>query len=156
MWSALLETPLHAALAALAAVCVALAGLGAAIYAVERGEAAAPRATPAPQGRPARHAHLSAAELARLNAFRPRARFMAGEPLERASWRRQVKLAWREGYGGWVIACLLGSFSMATHFGAYWLIAGGGWLGAIAVTLGSTAVMVAACAWVGLGLISGR
>ena len=67
-----------------------------------------------------------------------------------------LRHAWREGYGGWIIACLAGSFSMATHFGAWWLIAGGGWLGAAVVTLGSTALMVLACAWVGLGLLNGR
>ncbi len=81
---------------------------------------------------------------------------MAGEPLETPGWWRKLRFAWREGYSGWVIASVAGAFSMATHFGAYWLITGGGWPGAIAITLLSTLVMVGACAWIGLGLITSR
>src|SRR5919205_1232619 len=55
--------------------------------------------------------------------------------------RRLREALGREGYAGWIIAALVGAFSMATHFGAYWLIAGGGWLGAALVTLCSTVVM---------------
>lgn len=98
--------------------------------------------------------HLSAAERARLNAFRPRARLMAGEPTGLRAWWRKMQLVWRGGHAGWIIATLVGAFSMATHFGAFWLITGGGWLGATVITLLSTAGMVAACAWVMLGLLS--
>ena len=68
----------------------------------------------------------------------------------------RLRRLWREGYAGWIIASLAGAFSMATHFGAYWLIAGGGWLGAAAITVGSTVVMVAICFWVVLGLAESR
>ncbi len=148
---------LAAAAVGLAAVIVAL---GAAVFWSEQrsGRSATSSAGhPTPTTpRPARHAHLNAGELARLAAYRNRARLMAGESLQPAGTWRKVRYAWKEGYAGWVIACLAGSFSMATHFGAYWLIAGGGWPGAIAITLLSTGVMVWACAWVGLGLITGR
>ncbi len=103
---------------------------------------------------PANAGGLSAEELARLNAFRATARYMAGESLEPVTWWRKVRHAWRDGYAGWIVASLVGAFSMATHFGAYWLISGGGWLGAAAVTLLSTAAMVGVCAWIGLGLIA--
>ncbi len=164
MWASLVAslgvTQLGAVFAACAGVGVALVALGMAIHAVERRGAGTvsnrPLTQTSPPARRSRHAYLSAQELARLSSFRPRARMMAGEPLDGAGWWREVRLAWKDGYAGWVIACLLGSFSMATHFGAYWLITGGGWLGAIAITLLSTTLMVAACAWVGLGLISGR
>jgi hypothetical protein len=96
---------------------------------------------------------LTPAELARLEAFRPRARLMADEPTGIVAWWRKVQLIWHGGHAGWIVACLLGSFSMATHFGAFWLITGGGWPGAIVVTVLSTAAMVACCAWVMLGLI---
>jgi hypothetical protein len=96
---------------------------------------------------------LSAADLARLDAFRPRARMMADEPTGIVAWWRKVQLIWHGGHAGWIVACLLGSFSMATHFGAFWLITGGGWPGAIVVTVLSTGAMVACCAWIMLGLI---
>jgi hypothetical protein len=99
---------------------------------------------------------LSAEQIARLNAFRAKARFMAGETMESATWWRKIRYAWRDGYAGWIVASLLGAFSMATHFGAYWLILGGTWLGAIMVTLLSTLTLVAVCAWIGLGLVSTR
>ena len=164
MWASLVAslgaTQLAAVLAACAGAGVALVALGVAIHAVERRGTSAgrdPSLSQAPHaGRRARHEYLSAKELSRLSSFRPRARLMAGEPLGGAGWWQEVRMAWSEGYAGWVIACLLGSFSMATHFGAYWMISGGGWLGAIAITLLSTGLMVTACAWVGLGLISGR
>lgn len=70
------------------------------------------------------------------------------------AWWRKVQLIWRGGHSGWIIAALVGAFSMATHFGAFWLITGGGWLGATVITVLSTAVMVGACAWVMLGLLS--
>jgi hypothetical protein len=99
---------------------------------------------------------LSPADLARLDAFRPRARLMADEPVGLVAWWRKLQLIWHEGHMGWVIAALLGSFSMATHFGAYWLITGGGWVGATAITVLSTVAMVGACAWVIVGLIDHR
>lgn len=156
MWSALLASPAEIVGVALAAVALAVAGLGLAIYKVEG--AGEPRTPPSP-ARPVhapQHRHLSATELTRLAAFRPRARLMAGEPLKPIRWWRKIRLAWKDGYAGWILACLAGAFSMATHFGAFWLIAGGGWPGAIAITLLSTAVMVALCAWIGVGLISGH
>jgi hypothetical protein len=96
---------------------------------------------------------LSPTELARLDAFRPRARLMADEPTGLVAWWRKVKLIWYGGHAGWIVAALLGSFSMATHFGAFWLITGGGWVGAAAITLLSTFGMVACCAWIMFGLI---
>jgi hypothetical protein len=99
---------------------------------------------------------LSPADLARLDAFRPRARLMADEPVGLVAWWRKLRLIWQEGHMGWVIAALVGSFSMATHFGAFWLITGGGWIGATAITVHSTAAMVGACAWIIVGLIDHR
>jgi hypothetical protein len=99
---------------------------------------------------------LSPADLARLDAFRPRARLMADEPMGLVAWWRRLQLIWHQGHIGWVIAALLGSFSMATHFGAFWLITGGGWLGATVITVLSTAAMVGACAWIIVGLIDHR
>lgn len=159
----MLERPFETLTVLLAVLAGLLVLLGVAIHALERRaadragrpgaglEAGAERA-----GRPARHPHLSRQELERLWAWRSRARLMAGEPLAGPGWWGQVRHAWREGYSGWVIACLVGSFSMATHFGAWWLIAGGGWAGAVLVTLFSTFVMVSTCAWIGLGLLRGR
>jgi hypothetical protein len=93
----------------------------------------------------------------RLAAFRQRARLMAGEPLERRDgWWHKLALLWRDGYSGWIIAALAGAFSMATHFGMWWLVAGGGWLGAALITLGSTVAMVAVGIWLMLGLIATR
>jgi hypothetical protein len=97
---------------------------------------------------------LSPADLARLDVFRPRARLMAGEPTGLPGWWRKLQLIWRDGHAGWIIASLVGAFSMATHFGAFWLIAGGGWLGATVITILSTLVMVAACLWILMGLLS--
>jgi hypothetical protein len=170
MFAALRATPVEMLAVAVGALALALMVLGAAIHAVERRRPLGTSESVGGSGRSAvrangraisparrsRHAHLSAQELARLSAFRPRARMMAGEPLAPVRWWQRVRLAWREGYAGWIVASLLGSFSMATHFGAYWLIVGGGWPGAIAITLLSTVVMVSACAWIGLGLVSGR
>jgi hypothetical protein len=96
---------------------------------------------------------LSPTELARLDAFRPRARLMADEPTGLVAWWRKVKLIWYGGHAGWIVAALAGSFSMATHFGAFWLITGGGWAGAAAITVLSTIGMVACCAWIMFGLI---
>lgn len=96
---------------------------------------------------------LTPADLARLDAFRPRARLMADEPTGLVAWWRKVQLIWHGGHAGWIVAALLGSFSMATHFGAFWLITGGGWLGAAVITVLSTIAMVACCAWIMLGLI---
>ena len=96
---------------------------------------------------------LSPTELARLDAFRPRARLMADEPTGLVAWWRKVKLIWYGGHAGWIVAASLGSFSMATHFGAFWLISGGGWVGAAAITVLSTVGMVACCAWIMFGLI---
>jgi hypothetical protein len=162
--SSLLATPAQTLAAALAAVAVAVIALG--VVVVREEQRAAPRSPQAQRGRlggtagpvdrPSRHAHLSAQELARLSAFRVRARFLTGEPLEPPRWWQRMRLAWRHGYAGWIIAALAGSFSMATHFGAFWLITGGGWPGAIAITLLSTAIMVGLCAWIGLGLVSGQ
>jgi hypothetical protein len=158
MFAALSATPVEIVAVAVGAVALALVALGVAIHTVEgkasAGAAPARSATGAVQAR-TRHAHLTAQELNRLAAFRHRARMMAGEPLGQLRWWQQVRVAWRGGYAGWILACLIGSFSMATHFGAYWLIVGGGWLGAVVITLFSTVVMVATCAWIGLGIASG-
>jgi len=156
-----LERPVETLTAILAVLAVLIVLLGIAIHALER---RAPAVEEHPAGspaaaltmRPARHDHLTRQELARLSAYRARARLMVGEPLVAPGWRAEVRHAWREGYAGWVIACLVGSFSMATHFGAWWLISGHGWAGAIVVTLLCTVVMVSTCAWIGLGLIKGR
>jgi hypothetical protein len=153
--------PLQTATLLVVGAGAALALLGVAIHLMERRAAPAGRAqrlsSAGPSGpRPARHAHLSYAELARLAAFRARAHLITGEPLVAPGLRAQLRHAWREGYAGWILACLAGAFSMATHFGAWWLISGGGWLGATLVTLGSTAVMLWTCAWIGLGLLNGR
>lgn len=145
-------------------IALALIALGVLIHAAERSTFRhatrhAPRTGQSHVAQPvrrARHAHLSGSDLARLSAFRGRARLMAGEPLGDVRWWRKVAVAWRDGYAGWVIACAVGSFSMATHFGAWWLISGGGWGGAAVVTVLSTVLMAGTCAWIGLGLISGR
>ena len=76
--------------------------------------------------------------------------------LRPVGWYARLRALWREGHAGWIIASCVGAFSMATHFGAYWLIAGGGWLGATAITLASTVVMVAICFWIVLGLVESR
>jgi hypothetical protein len=164
MWSTLLAAPGETLAAATASLAVAISVLGVVVYRTEpgvlrRGGAAGqrPPARPARRvpSRPARHEHLSAAELARLHAYRSRARLMAGEPL-RIGWWRTARHLWREGYSGWIIALLAGSFSMATHFGLLWLVTGGGWAGAAAVTVASTVAMVCLGAWIGLGLVTGR
>lgn len=137
-----------------------LAALGIAVHLTERAPRTRQAAALAPGAvavsRPARHRHLNTQELTRLSAFRARARLMAGEPLRAPGWVGTVRYAWQQGYSGWIVACLAGSFSMATHFGVWWFAAGGAWLGAILVTLLCTVVMVAACAWIGLGLVAGR
>jgi hypothetical protein len=159
MFAALSATPLEIVAVAAGAVALALVALGVVVHSVEGKAPAGAQASPSgarPGPMRARHAYLSAQELARLASFRHRARMMAGEPLGQLRWWQQVRVAWKGGYAGWVLACLIGSFSMATHFGAYWLIVGGGWLGAIVITLFSTMVMVAACAWIGLGIAAGR
>jgi hypothetical protein len=152
------QGPLETVTLVVAVAGALLALLGILIHAVERGGARpAVRANSAPiASRPTRHAHLSPSQLARLSAFRARARLMTGEPLRAPGLRGQLQHAWRDGHTGWIIACLAGSFSMATHFGAWWLIAGGGWLGAALVTLGCTGLMLWTCAWIGLGLLNGR
>ena len=157
----MLERPFETLTIALAGLAVLIVLLGIVVHALERRSAPIPQplGEDAPADllvRPARHDHLTRQELDRLSAYRARARLMVGEPLVAPGWWAEVRHAWREGYAGWVIACLLGSFSMATHFGAWWLIAGRGWAGAIVVTLLSTVVMVSTCAWIGLGLIKGR
>lgn len=137
------------------ALVALLGALGVAVHLTERAPGDRPRGA-APVPRPARHRHLTAGELARLSAISARARLMEGEPLSSPGWRAQVRHAWRNGYSGWILACLAGAFSMGTHFGVWWLAAGGGMLGAAAVTLLSAGVMVLACAWIGLGLLTGR
>ena len=144
----------------LALPAVALVGLlialGVVVHVSERGTRDPARSGPIGAPRPARHRYLSAPELARLSAIRSRARLMEEAPLSSPGWWAQLRHAWRGGYSGWILACLAGAFSMATHFGVWWLAAGGGMLGAVAVTLVCTALMVTACAWIGLGLIAGR
>ena len=81
---------------------------------------------------------------------------MAGEPVGRPGWWAKLRLIWRGGYAGWIVAALVGAFSMATHFGMFWLVVGGGWLGAIVITLLSTAAMSLACVWIVLGLVNPR
>ena len=150
---------------AAAFVLAALTGLGVALYQLELGPAARRRrrlhhaVTRAERVRaPAAENgdRLSTQDLARLTAFRPRARLMAGEPLGRPEWLAKLRLMWREGHAGWIVATMVGAFSMATHFGAYWLIAGGGWLGAAVVTVASTILMTAVGFWILLGLLGAR
>jgi hypothetical protein len=139
------------------ALVVLLIALGVVVHMSERAPGRPPAASAEAQHtRPARHEHLSAAELARLSAIRSRAQLMEEAPLNPPGWPAQLRHAWRNGYSGWILACLAGAFSMATHFGVWWLAAGGGMAGAVAVTLVCTVLMVAACAWIGLGLIAGR
>jgi Flp pilus assembly protein TadB len=152
---------------AAAFVALAVAGLGTALFKWEFSKAARRRRrlrtalARAERERAVRSAAahagaLTPEEARRLEAFRPKARLMADEPTRPVGWSARLRALWREGYAGWIIASLVGAFSMATHFGAYWLIAGGGWLGAGLVTLGSTVVMVAICLWVVLGLAESR
>jgi hypothetical protein len=166
------ESSLGSILAAAGFVAAALAALAVALHRLELGQGARRRrrlrqAMAAAERERARTARLQQAtraspeplsprDLSRLAAFRPRARLMAGEPLGKPGWVAKLQHLWRDGHSGWIIAALVGAFSMATHFGAYWLIAGGGWLGATLVTLGSTVLMTAACFWVLLGLVSPR
>ena len=164
-WEALAATPPATLLAAGAFVVLALAGLGIALVRLEFGQAArrrrrlhqalqrAERARAAARAEQASPGQLTPAEAARLHAFRARARLMVGEPLETITGLARVRAVMRDGHAGWVWATLIGAFSMATHFGAYWLIAGGGWPGAALVTLLGTAIMVALCLWVLVGLI---
>ena len=165
MWAIVHATPVETLLAASAIFTLALAALVVALAKTEFGKAARRRRrlrqalarsqrTRALAAAAARGAGgLTPEELARLEALRARAGLLADEPLGRPSWWRTLRSLWREGYAGWIIAALGGAFSMATHFGAFWLIAGGGWLGAILITLLATALMVAACVWIGLGLL---
>ena len=157
---ALTGSPTETVLLAAIALAALLCALGVAVHVTER----APKAPGGARGgeaatagrRPIQHRHLNALELARLSAFRTRARLMEGEPLRAPGWAGQLRHAWRQGYSGWIVACLAGAFSMATHFGVWWLAAGGDWPGAVVVTVLATLLMISACAWIGLGLISGR
>ncbi len=162
----LTETPLAALIASAAFVALALAALAAALYKLEFSKAArrrrrlhealarAERARAASKAGTAPGSPLTPDEVRRLQAFRTRARMMVDEPLTPLPWHRKLRLLWRDGYSGWILAALVGAFSMATHFGAFWLIAGGGWLGATLITLLSTILMVAACFWVLIGLVA--
>ena len=162
MGAALASTSGELVLAAAAFVAVALGLLGVALAKTEFGKAArrrrrlrqalarAERARVAAAARAA--GGLSATEVAQLRALR--ARVVLEQPLEHLNWCGKIRVLWRRGYAGLIVAVLVGAFSMATHFGAYWLIAGGGWLGAIVVTVLSTAFVVAACVWIFLGLVS--
>lgn len=164
-WEALAATSSTTLLAASAFLVLALTGLAVALARVEFGKAArrrrrlhqalqrAERARAAARAEEARDGRLTPAEAARLAAFRARARTMVGEPLETITGLARVRALMRDGHSGWVWATLIGAFSMATHFGAYWLIAGGGWLGAALITMLGTAIMVALCLWVLLGLV---
>ena len=156
MFGAVAGSPFESlALPAVALVALLIA-LGVVVHLAERTPRGQPPGAAEPRPvRPAQHQHLSAAELARLSAVRSRARLMEEAPLDSPGWWAQLRHAWRGGYSGWILACLAGAFSMATHFGVWWLAAGGDILGAVAVTLVCTAVMVTACAWIGLGLIAG-
>src|SRR5919202_244476 len=149
-----------AILAAGGFVALALAGLVVALFKLELGKAArrrrrlraalarAERARAATRNATTRPGELTPEEARRLEALRPRARLLAGEPVRPPGFYGRLRALWREGHAGWRIASCVGAFSMATHFGAYWLIAGGGWLGATLVTLLSTAAMVAICFWI--------
>ena len=150
-------SPIEIEIVALAAIALTalLVVLGVAVHVAERAPGPT-EGTSVQVPRPTRHRHLTVSDLSRLSAFRSRAQLMEGEPLQAPGWTRQLRRAWRTGYSGWILACLAGAFSMGTHFGVWWLAAGGGWPGAVAVTLVSTAVMVSACAWIGLGLLAGR
>lgn len=99
---------------------------------------------------------ITAAEAQRLAPLRARAAYIEHHPTRPRPFWLRVRILWRSGYAGWIAAILIGSFSMATHFGAYWLIAGGGWLGAIGITLLSTGMMVFIGGWIGLGLVDSR
>ena len=154
---AVLASPFESLALPAAALVALLVVLGVVVHLSERAPVPQrPLGIDAPHARPARHEHLSAAELARLAAVRSRATLMEKAEVNPPGWMAQLRHAWRGGYSGWILACLAGAFSMATHFGVWWLAAGGGMLGAVAVTLVCTAVMVIACAWIGLGLIAGR
>jgi hypothetical protein len=173
MWAMLAESPGQAFLAA-AFLVAAFAALGVTLAKTEFGKAArrrrhlyqrasqtarerAQRAADAVgAAAPAGAGGLTPADLARLARFRPRARMMRGEPLEQPAWFGKLRLLWRDGYSGWIVASLAGAFSMATHFGLLWLVSGGGWAGAAVVTLASTAVMVTVCVWLLLGLNPSR
>lgn len=173
MWAMLVESPGQAFLAA-AFLVAALGALGVTVAKTEFGKAArrrrrlhqmasqasrerAHRAVDAVGGTgPAAANGLTPHDLARLTRFRPRARLMRGEPLEQPAWVAKLRLLWRDGYAGWIVAALAGAFSMATHFGMLWLVTGGGWTGAVVVTVASTAAMVAVCIWLLLGLIPSR
>ena len=163
MVAELAATPWHTLVVAGAFVALALVALGFALVRWELGQAARRRRrlrtalaqaerTRAAERSPVQPGRLTPEEARRLEAFRPRARLMAGEPTGPLGTAVRLRALWREGYSGWIIASFVGAFSMATHFGAYWLIAGGGWLGAALVTIGSTLVMVAVCLWVVMGL----
>ena len=164
VFRAVVASPFESLALPAVALVTLLIALGVAVHLAERGPGQPPPASAGPESgaeqargvRPARHEHLSAAELARLSAIRSRARLMEEAPLTTPSWLAQLRHAWRGGYSGWILACLAGAFSMATHFGVWWLAAGGGMAGAVVVTLLCTALMVLACAWIGLGLIAGR
>src|SRR5579883_3295942 len=156
-WGELASTSAGTLLAAWAFLLLALAGLGLVLFKLELSPAARRRRRlqqalaraerrRAEQEAQARSAsgRLTPQELSRLAALRNQMR-LAEERLTPPSWLDRLRFLWREGYSGWIIASLVGAFSMATHFGAFWLIAGGGWLGATLITLGSTVLMVAAC-----------
>ncbi|MBI3972813.1 MAG: hypothetical protein HY332_16170 [Chloroflexi bacterium] len=170
-WEAIKATPPGTIVAASLFFTLAVAGLAFSLAKLEFGKAArrrrrlrqalarAARARAAQQASlsPERIGVLPENELARLATFReyfdvdePKGNTVTSVP---SGWLGRVRFLWRRGYRGWLLASLIGAFSMATHFGAFWLIADGGWLGAAVVTLGSTVLMVAVCFWILEGLV---
>jgi hypothetical protein len=164
VWGALASTPTGTLAAAAGFFALAIALLAVALAKTEFGKAARRRrrlrqalarterlrAAVSAQTRPTTRT-LTPAEAVRLGALRPR--HIVAERYGRVTTWGKLRLLWSQGYAGAMVAVLVGAFSMATHFGAYWLIAGGGWPGAIAITVLSTVLVVAACIWIGLGLL---
>jgi hypothetical protein len=166
VWAALTSTSSESLLAAAAIFGAAVTLLGVTLFKTEFGKAARRRRrlrqalARTERARAAAAAARSPvaptpAEMVRLQ--RPAAKAGdTGGPSEAAglAWWGKLRVLWRRGYAGLIVAVLIGAFSMATHFGAFWLIAGGGWPGAIAVTLLSTLLVVAVCIWIAAGLVA--
>lgn len=90
---------------------------------------------------------LSMLDVRRLTAFRRRAIDLHGEPVGPLTLGQRWGQLRRRGLVPWTVASGVGAFSMATHFTVLWFAVGGGWLGAVLITLGSTFIMTAICVW---------
>jgi hypothetical protein len=164
VWAALGSTSSESLLGAAAIFGAAVTLLGVTLFKTEFGKAARRRRrlrqalARAERARAASAAVRSAGaltptELVRLRTLRAKAGDAGGtRQVAGPAWWGKLRVLWRRGYAGLIVAVLIGAFSMATHFGAFWLIAGGGWPGAIAVTLLSTLLVVAVCIWIAAGL----